>query len=154
MNPKRIHAETRPFYAIYEERRQYPRIVIDVPVQIQTQNEKSILADAYDISPDGLQIRCERLTARALHPSGRSLSDGNGPQVDVTLYLPFPSGQLPLSARCKLFYVAVCPRGDIAFGLQFVKFEGSGSRTLSQFIEKSIEPARNTDRSRKPLTCN
>ncbi len=143
MASKPTNAATHPFYNIYEERRQYPRVVVDVPVAILTQNKTAIRTVAHDISPDAMQIRCDRVTAYSLHPSGKSLSHDNGPEVDVRLHLPLQNGPSILSARCQLFYIAVRPDGDIAFGLNFVKFEGNGSQILSQFVEESIVPVLN-----------
>ena len=130
-----------PFYAFYEERRQYPRVVVETPVQVSSDEVRSILVTAHDISPDGLQIRCDRITASALHPSGRPVKEEDPPRIDIVLHLPFPDGPRQLRAVCELSYIAVCPNREIAFGVTFRELKPSAAATLTSFLEESLIPA-------------
>ncbi len=118
------------YYKVQEEKRRYPRIVIDCLVEIEHADGKVVSALAHDISPDGLQIRCDRETAKTLCPTGKEIQGGKGPEFKIRLSLPLQEGLVELGARCKALYQAVVPGEGVAFGMQFKEFEGDSFKYL------------------------
>jgi hypothetical protein len=129
-----------PLYEALECRRKYPRIVIDHPARLRTAEGDIINASVYDISPDGVQVRCDRDGAAKVHPSGRFIKAGEGPRLEMELDLPFAAGPRRLHALCKAFYIAVISHELIAFGLRFRKFVGDGASVLESFVAEAMEP--------------
>ena len=133
-------APGRPFYAFYEERRAYPRVEMNLPVEIDSLTGGSVMADIHDISPDALQIRCDRLTAQRVLPKGWIARDEPEPVVEIRTNLKLTMGTLAFAARCRVIYVAVCPDGDIAFGFRFEHLDSKAAWTLERFVEESLTP--------------
>ncbi len=128
-------------YETYEEKRLFPRINIDRRVLIRLLDGNIVYAIAHDISPDGLQIRCDRTTAHVLHPSGKSITDDNAPSVDIRLPLPLLEGLVALAARCTIRYFALISEEVVVFGLNFEKLTEEGSGFLDRFIVEAMEPS-------------
>ena len=126
-------------YETYEEKRLFPRIDIDRRVLIRPLDGNIVYAIAHDISPDGLQIRCDRTTAHVLHPSGKSLRDA--PSVDIGLPLPLQEGLVALTARCTIRYFALISEEVVVFWLNFEKLTEEGSGFLDRFIVEAMEPS-------------
>src|SRR3970282_1637448 len=101
----------------YEEKRKYPRIIVDCPVSMVLPNSKEVEAQAHDVSPGGLQLRSGTQTARILNAE-----------------------QEKLQIRCKLAYTVKLEENYYAIGLQFTRVEGSNRKILRRFIESSMEP--------------
>ncbi|MFQ5658784.1 MAG: PilZ domain-containing protein [Gammaproteobacteria bacterium] len=134
-------------YEVFETRRKYPRIIIDVPVSIRKSKGVLVEAMAHDISIDGLQIRCNRDSAGTLHPSGKFIQENNGPKVEVSFPLSFDEGIETVEAVCQIYYLAVIPGDEIAFGLAFKKFKGNSAGLVDRFIMDYIVPVDDKVRS-------
>lgn len=124
---------------IYEERRRYPRFLINRRSTIrETSGNIFHHAIAHDISEDGLQIRCDHATAYTLYPSDDEISGDEAPEVDVRLSLPLREGLVELSAHCRTVHKSVIPEDGVAFGLRFIEFTGDTAGNLVKFIEESV----------------
>lgn len=128
------------FYEILERRRKYPRLVIDVPISIKKAKTEVVNAIVHDISIDGIQIRCDRESARLLHPSGKFIKEGKGPKVDAIFHLPFKEKPRPVKISCQIYYLAVISAKVFAFGLMFKKFFGKSAELVDGFILNQIIP--------------
>jgi len=137
---KNIDNNQPNLYEVLERRRKYPRIVIDVPVSIKKAKTGVIKAIVHDISIDGIQIRCDRESARLLHPSGKFIKEGKGTKVDVIFHLPFKEKDRPLKIACQLYYLAVISAKEFAFGLMFKKFFVKSAELIDGFILDQIIP--------------
>ena len=129
-------------YDIHERRRKYPRVVTQQPVEIKYRT-KTLQATVYDISPDGLQIRCNRNTMFAIHPSGEFIRKNNAPLIDVVFSLPIGKSHRQIKATCTIYYFVLLPEEkykDVAFGVQFKKFKGNSCRYVGEFIEDALVP--------------
>jgi len=128
------------YFEIYEDRRQYPRIVINQPIDVTKRDGTVVHTVAYNISPDGLQLITDRNSARSLNPSGAYVDETKGPGVKIHLKLPLTEGPEVLEAYCKIYYFAVLPDGGIAFGLRFKRIHKNGRQILERLIEEYMEP--------------
>jgi hypothetical protein len=90
-------------YEIHEKRRKYPGIVTQQPVEIKYKT-KTLQATVYDISPDGLQIRCNRNTMREIHSSGEFIRNNNAPLIDVVFSLPIGESHRQIKVACVIYY--------------------------------------------------
>jgi hypothetical protein len=90
-------------YDRHEKRRKYPGVIIQQPVEIKHKT-KILKATVYDISPDGLQIRCNRETMYAIHPGGEFIRKNNAPLIDVVFSLPIGKSHRQIKATCIIYY--------------------------------------------------
>ena len=135
--------KTQP-YEHYEESRKYPRVKFKHPVQIYLGDGRCVSASIYDISPDGLQIRCNRETAAALNPTGKKIDQKHNLSVNAVFSLPINNEQKKVTVSCKVYYFVIITGNaeeDVAFGLQFKKFEGKSIKYIGRHILSELEPA-------------
>lgn len=62
-------------YDMYEEKRDYPGVSVNTLAKIYKKDEYDLNAILYDISPDGVQLRCNKSTAHTIHPAGKFITD-------------------------------------------------------------------------------
>jgi len=123
-----------------EERRAFPRIVIDRDILILQSDGSIVRARAYDLSPDGLKLVCDVATAQALRPPmdlDRPVRDFNH---QVEFEIPLADGAGDIHAQCQVSYVKLMANKQVAVGLRFVEIIGGSRFRLERFIEESLEP--------------
>lgn len=124
----------------YEDRREYPRIAIDSPVNILYKMQQ-LDARIHDISPDGLQIRTDSESLKKIYPDNENFTDANRPLLDVTFHLKLFEMDMRINALCEMYYSNPLQDGqdkDVACGLKFINFEGDGSLQLEAFITQEM----------------
>ncbi len=136
---RNLQQKTPALYEVLEGRRKYPRIKLNTPIKLK-KSKSSVEAIVYDISIDGLQIRCDRQAAMVLHPSGKFIKEGKGPNVDVTFKLSLEEKTNLVKVKCQIYYLAVVSDKQFAFGLVFKKFIDNSARIVDNFILDYITP--------------
>jgi hypothetical protein len=127
----------------YEESRSYPRIKTRLPITLSLESNETITASIYDISPDGLQIRCNRHVAAKLNPGGKRININDNVTIKAGFLLPVDDEQRKINVTCKIYYFVIIPGGleeDVAFGLMFKNFEGKSIKYIGQHIQNELEP--------------
>lgn len=127
----------------YEEQRNYPRLVLDVPVIILCVGGQLVEGHVFDISPDGLQIRCSRKAALVINPAARPITVQDKIMVNVIFSLPTKTGHKQIKVISQVYYFTLTQDGcdkDAAFGLKFKIFDGTSGRVVEQFIMNALEP--------------
>lgn len=124
----------------FEEKRKYPRIIVDCPVSMVLPDGKELEAIAHDVSPGGLQLRSDKQTARILNSENEKLKQGASTDFEVNFMLSLYGKQEKLQIRCKLAYTVKLEEDCYAMGLQFTSVEGVNRKILRRFIESSMEP--------------
>ena len=135
--------DAEPF-EYYEESRKYPRVKIELPVKLMLEDKSVAFANIYDISPDGIQIRCSGDVAVRLNPDGKKIDQYKNVIVKATFSLPINNELKEVCVYCKVYYfVLLKEKSDknIAFGLQFKKFEGQSVKYIGRHILSELEPA-------------
>jgi len=132
-------------YKTYEDNRKYPRLKIDLPVKVRYGKGKYIRARIHDISPDGLQIRCDQKSAQLLHSSGKLIEEDKRPSVVVVFKVPYKKAYNKIIVRCQICYFALLgdenvERITVAFGLKFNKFKGDCGKYAGWFIYNEMKP--------------
>ena len=131
-------------YDFYEESRKYPRVKTKLPVKLILAGGGCVSVSIYDISPDGLQVRCNRDVAAAINPGGKKISSKDNLIVKAVFSLPIDGEQKKVTVSCKVYYFVVVPgdaKEDVAFGLQFKKFDGQSVKYIGRHIRNELEPA-------------
>jgi PilZ domain len=127
-----------------DDKRHFPRIAVNLSVRMRRADGPVVSTTAHDITPAGLQIRCDRATALAIQPSGRYVAGEPGQRVLVRFALPLRAGSTVVDVESRLAHLSILPdapaeRG-IALGLEFERFVGEGRKVLQRFIEEVMQP--------------
>jgi c-di-GMP-binding flagellar brake protein YcgR len=125
---------------LYEERREYPRIVINSPVNILYKIHR-LEAKIHDISPEGIQIRANGESLKKINLYDENFTDASAPLLDVTFSLKLYEMDMRINALCKMYYSNSLfdeEERDTACGLKFINFEGDGSSQLDAFITQEM----------------
>lgn len=133
---------SRPPYEAYEDRRKYPRIVLNSPVEIRYQDQ-TLKGRVHDLSPDGLQIRCSRATIREIRPTGRAIKKDSAPIVDMRFALTVNRAEKVVEGSAALYYFVLLPgeKGeDVACGLEFRKLRKQDREAIDDFIVDAMTP--------------
>lgn len=131
---------THPLYADLESRRAFPRIRLRIPLQIALPNGKIVCAQIYNLSPDGIQIRCTPETARQIHPSGKAINDGSGPEITVALRLKHGADIRTHALLCRVYYVLPETPKEIIIGLQFDSLPTAQREIIDALMSASLIP--------------
>jgi hypothetical protein len=127
-------------YDMYEEKRDYPRVSVNALAVIHKKDEYDLNAIVHDISPDGVQLRCNRKTAHAVHPSGKFITDKTAPEVVLKFSLPIDGKEKEIIVQSKIYYFSIIEIDTVAFGVKFKKFDKFTERNVDDFIMKSVVP--------------
>lgn len=126
----------------FDDRRKYPRLQIHLPIKIRTKPGKYVHAKIFDLSPDGLQIRCDRDTGQLIHPVEEAIDFDNKPIVVVAFNIPHHKGEKEIIVRCKICYKKLLNQGSkVAFGVKFTCFKENCDKYISQYFAYEMEPA-------------
>ena len=131
-----------PPYEIYEEKRKYPRVAVDRPMEMLSGGQE-LQGVIHDISPDGLQIRCDRKTMQAIRPSGKAIKGGTGPLVNVVFRLPIGRREKTIKAEVRLYYFVLLPDEktfDVAIGARFTSQAGECQADVEAFFRDALQP--------------
>lgn len=147
--------KTQP-YEIHEDRRKYPRIVVDCPVEICF-GGKTLAARIYDLSPDGLQIRCDRATLKAIRPGGKFIQRNESILLDLSFTLAIGRARRIIESGAKMYYFVLLPdekERDVAIGVQFASFKDRSDKFVEEFIIDALAPveSRILELLEKPLS--
>lgn len=132
--------KTINLYDMYEEKRDYPRVSVNTLAEIHKKDEYDLNAILHNISPDGVQLRCNRKTAHTIHPSGKFITDKTAPEVTLTFSLPIDGKEKNVIVQSKIYYFSIIATDMVAFGVKFKKFEKFTERHVDDFIMKSVIP--------------
>jgi hypothetical protein len=131
---------SHPLYSKLEQRRAFPRVRLRIPVQIGLPGGQVACARIYNLSPDGIQVRCDPITARRIHPSGETISDGSGPKVQVAIRLKRGADVHTHVLKCKVFYLLPESPREFIIGLEFEELDSAQRDALDTLMSASLEP--------------
>ncbi len=129
-----------PLLGYYEQRRRYPRVDVSLPAILTTNDHRVLKAWVRNVSTDGLQVRCDPETARALHPQATQIAPGRQPGVLLRFDLPLERGDCTIATRGRICYMAARSKDQIAFGVQFMELGLDAKQALTTFITESLRP--------------
>lgn len=126
--PKSDQTGQHPLYRRMENKRGHPRVRLRMPVQIGLRGGQVVCARIYNMSPDGIQIRCEPSAARAINPPGCEVAPGDGPPVLVAMRLDTGLDVQTVVVRARLSYALPESPDEVIMGLSFEEM-GRGQRS-------------------------
>ncbi len=129
-----------PLYRSFESRRAYPRVRLRMPVRIGLKGGRVVCANIYNMSPDGIQIRCDRATARSIHPAGKKLREGAGPEVMVAMRLKAGGDLRTHMVRCRLSYILPQDTDVVVMGFEFREVLPAQREAIDAVLGASLEP--------------
>lgn len=132
--------KTINLYDLYEEKRDYPRVIVNALVAIHKKGEYDLNAILHDISPDGVQIRCSRKTAHTIHPTGKCITNKTAPNVVLKFSLPVDGKEKEVIVQSKIYYFSIVEIDVVAFGLKFNQFEKFSGRHVDDYMVRSVIP--------------
>ena len=124
----------------FEEKRKYPRIVINSPIEILYKIHH-LQATIYDISPDGLQIHSDSELLEKINPDNEMISEENAPLLEVNFYIKLSGTDVKISAQCQMLYSKQLEdeKGiNVVSGLKFVNFKGDDSIILDTYFSEEM----------------
>ncbi len=124
-----------------KELRRFIRIVPGQPVPVRLPDGTVREDIVYDISPAGMQLRCNEATAKKVHPLDEPLGVDNLPRINLEITLPVTGKKEALPVKCKLCFVRNMPDDTVGMGVFFEQFEGDLGENFQQFIQECLEPA-------------
>jgi len=113
------------------------RITPSQPIPVRLPDDMVYEDIVYDISPAGMQLRCDKATAAVIHPLDEPLLTDNLPRIKVELTLPVAEKNELISVQCKLCYVRELLGGIICMGMRFQRLDEQVNEYLQKFIEES-----------------
>ena len=117
----------------------FPRVRLRIPVQVSLADGKVVCARIYNLSPDGIQIRCTPETASLIHPSGKSVTNGTGEKLMVALRLKNSTNIRTHTLNCQVDYVLPEGADEVIIGLQFDELEQSQRQVIDAALSASLE---------------
>jgi hypothetical protein len=131
-----------PLLRMYENRRATPRVDTRFPVILTTADHQVLQAQVRNISADGLQLRCNPDTARAVHPKATAIPATGGPKLMLRFELPVRGRKHPFAAVGQLRYMTVSRPGEIAFGVAFTRIKLQAKAMLATYLVDAMRPRR------------
>lgn len=125
---------------MYEEKRDYPRVDVNTLAEVHKEDEYDVNVILHDISPDGVQLRCNRKTAHIIHPTGKFLTEKTSPKVVLQFSLPIEGNEREVIVQSKIYYFTIIATDIVAFGAKFIEFKKFTDRHVENYIMKSVIP--------------
>lgn len=121
------------------EQRAYPRITLEIPVAFRNGSGQHCAAKLHNLAPDGLQVRCNVVTAQMIYPVGRKLQSDNLPILQATAVLPLAEGQATLSVGVRLLYLTTAEETpNCILGFEFLSLRLKARRIIDTFFAEQL----------------
>jgi hypothetical protein len=118
-----------------DEHREHPRLDMNCDVGFRNAAGQHCVAKLLNMSPDGLQIRCNVATAQVLHPAGGKICPAHASIVQTEVALSLPRGESMLSVCARLTYLTTLPEEPrCLMGLRFLEPRPTAQRVLEEFF--------------------
>jgi hypothetical protein len=128
------------FRPVHKDRRTLPRVTLSCPGKVILTGGEVVNVMIYDLSRDGLQIRCGKKAARAINPDGKAIKDGaSSAEIQVLFYVPIESGKGRVKAKGTLMYFSLIAPDIVAMGLKFRSISSGGVEHLRSVVKSALE---------------
>ena len=121
----------------FENRRRYPRVVLDYNISLFLPGNQAISVILHDISECAIQARFNAATEETIR---LALQFADKPVLGVRFKIKLHDNEEIIYIRCSPVCVWQIDRDLYAMGLQFADVESRYEKLLSKFIEVSMEP--------------
>lgn len=118
------------------DRRQTPRYLMELPVEIVLENGNIITVTTRNISSCGLQIICDSWVTETIDPCGiQSHAVGQLSMKTVT-ELPIGDKTVKLYANCRVMSFQRMSQNEYMLNLAFINFENGSEQSLDTFLDQ------------------
>lgn len=118
-----------------DEQRHYPRVPVAVPLTARNYRGESVATMAMNMSPDGLQLRCDVATAKILHPNGGHVRPQSDAPLTLCLELPAGDGTAALEVSAQLLYLtSVDSAPRCVIGMLFVELAAEARQRITSYV--------------------
>jgi hypothetical protein len=130
---------------INAERRQFPRVVISVPVVLTGARGQTVHALMHNVSPGGMQVRLGADASAALLPKRDEIGNSRVVFVLARFLLPLREERVAISVKCAVAHVSpvdgTLAAARIAIGFRFKRFKDTKNlRRFVLFLEEQLVP--------------
>ena len=119
-----------------KRRRRHVRVPVHLPVALVHANGTVATVLAVNLSPGGMQVRCDRFTLDALLPSARGSAGVAGTPIDAHFQLPLHAGLLKVDVHTRVTYVAPSDGGWFLMGLALERVAPEPAERLRAFLDE------------------
>ena len=122
-----------------DDQRAYPRVALEIPVAFRNAAGQHCAARLRNLSPDGLQVRCNIVTAQIIHPCGGKIKDEKQPILHATAVLPLTGGAETLSVGVRVLNSStVNDEPRCVLGFQFLDLRPKPRRIIDTFFTEQL----------------
>lgn len=113
------------------ERRQYPRVSADLPLEVQCGDDQ-VRAAVCNLSCGGLEMSCDRWSADRLLPPGHQAFPGQ--PIAVRLRFQLPGEGDHVAAAAEIVDSRRLAQNEYRVRIRFTGFDGDGEARLERFV--------------------
>lgn len=123
-----------------EYKRDYPRIKLNLPVEMIAPGDTTLFATTYDVSKSGVQLRCDGITVREIFGNTTQSRPPKPPVVTLKLRLSH-SGREPehIDAECRAVFSRRVSEQEYRVGLQIQAISENARVILDSFVDECME---------------
>ena len=124
-----------------EQRRKYPRIVMDNTANLLFPGNQSLNVMLYDLSVCAIQMRFDTQTEQTIRSALQYLYDKDLSSLQVRFRVKIYDREEDISIPCKPMYIYQLGQDIFAMGMQFADMDNKYRDLIKEFVEFSMEPA-------------
>ena len=120
------------------ERRESPRFVVDLSVDIILESGKTLTVSTRNISNNGVQIACDAWIANEIEPRGLQSYNINHLRFKITASLKIDDAIQKFYANCRIMSVHRVSQEEYLLSVKFLDFENGTQSVLNKYLEQSM----------------
>ncbi len=117
------------------ERRHYPRVATDLPLEVLTEGGETARGTICNLSMGGVEISCDRGCADRILPSGHQAFPGQPIRAQLRLQLPAADGAVTaVQASGEIVVSRRMSQDEFRVGIHFLNFDGDGEQAVERYV--------------------
>ena len=118
------------------DRRQTPRYLIELAVDMVLSDGDILSVTSRNISSCGLQIICDTWVTDRIEPRGIQSHSVSHLRIKAVTELPIADDKHKLYANCRIMSVQRLSQDEFMLNLAFIDFENGTEQTLNKFLDQ------------------
>jgi hypothetical protein len=124
----------------FEQKRKYPRIILDNCASLLFPGNQTINVLLYDLSICAIQVRFDSQTEQAIRTVLEYLDAKELSTIKVRFKIKVQGSEEDVYVPCKPIYIYQMDQDIYAMGMLFADMEYRDQALISNFVEHSMEP--------------
>ena len=122
-----------------EEQRAHPRLELNITATFRNAAGNRCKGQVANISPDGLQVRCNSAAGQLLHPKGGRICLSNAPIVQIEMQLPIAAVSKRLVVGAQLIYVTTREtEPNCVLGFKFLELRPTARKIVDSYFQDCL----------------